>query len=152
MSAPANYDLNEIFEALADTFNGLDIGEDMSTVATTITAKPRIGGQLQVPAVVFELDGLEWDLNMGDGADGITIIATVLVQFVSEDDAQRQLLAFLSRKDTAGVARMKKALEDNETLAGTVSYAHMGGLRRVGVIEYEDTPYLGAEIVIGVVS
>lgn len=146
------YDLNEIFDACARTFNGLDTGDDLNGQSRTVTGYAEVVGNIQVPAVVLELDDITFDLEMGDGADGLSIMATVLVQTADAKSAQRALRAFLSRKPTAGVARLKAALEANPTLDGTVSYAVLGTVRRIGNITYDGVDYLGAELVIEAVT
>lgn len=152
MSAPASYDLNAIFDAMAAVFNGAETGADLNGNAQTVTAYSEVVGSLQVPAVVLELDDIAWDENMGDGADGIQIAATVLVQTADAKTAQREMRTFLSRMPTAGVARLKALLEANPTLGGLVSYAVMGQARRIGTITYDGVDYLGAELIIGVMS
>lgn len=144
----ANYDLNEILDALAAVFNGQETGDDYGGVAETISAYATVPGTLRVPAVVLELDDLDWDLAMGDGADGLQIVATVLVKTQETKGAQRALYAFLSRKPSSGHVRLKAALKADQTLDGLVSYLHMTTVRRIGLINYGGVDYQGAEIVI----
>lgn len=151
MSGPANYDLEQVMDALADVFN-VESGDEYGGVAQVITGYATVAAQVTAPAVVLELDDLSWDLDMGAGADGWTVLATVLVATQETDQAQRLMWRFLSRKPTAGLARLKAALEANKTLGGLVSYAHMTGVRRIGDLTYNGVDYLGAEIVIEVVS
>jgi len=148
----ANYDLNEVMDALAATFNGQETGDEYNGVAEKFSAYATVPGTLRVPAIVLELDDLDWDLDMGDGADGIQIIATVLIKTQETQGAQRALHAFLSRKPAAGSVRLKTALKANQTLGGLVSYLHMTTVRRVGLINYGGVDYQGAEIVIEGVS
>jgi hypothetical protein len=146
------YEIGEIMDALAGTFNGVPTGDTLSGVAQTIQCSAEVPGQISVPAIVLEIDDLDWDLNMGAGADGFTVLATVLVQFQDMAGAQRELWRFLSRRNTAGVARLKAALEANKTLGATVSYAIFSRVRSIGTIEYNKVPYLGAELIIEIVS
>jgi len=152
MPAPANYELNEVFDALADTWDGLETGQDFGGVAQVLACYAEVVGQVNVPAMVLELDDLDWDLEMGDGADAFTIVATVLLKTQESKGAQRALRTFLSRRAGSGVARLKAALKANQTLGGLVSYAHMTSVRRVGLINYNAVDYQGAELVIEVVS
>jgi hypothetical protein len=152
MPAPANYELNEVFDALAATWDGLETGDEFGGVAEILTCTSEVVGQVNVPAIVLELDDLDWDLNMADGADAFTIVATVLIKTQETKGAQRALRTFLSRRSGAGVARLKAALKANQSLGGLVSYAHMTSVRRVGLINYDAVDYQGAELVIEVVS
>lgn len=152
MSVPASYDLNAVFDALQDLFDGLDTGEDISGQAQIITAYSEVIGNIQVPAVVLELDDIAWDQTMGEGMDDFTIMMTILVQDVSTGDAQRQLRSFLSRAPGSGLARLKKTLEDNKTLGGLVSYVLMGGARQMGKIAYDGVDYMGIALPLEVTS
>jgi len=147
-----SYEIGEIMDALAGTFNGVPTGDVLNGVAQIISCAAEVPAQISVPAVVLEIDDLDWDLNMGAGADGFTVLATVLVQFQDMTGAQRELWRFLSRRNTAGVARLKAALQANQTLGGTVSYAVFSRVRSIGTIEYNKVPYLGAELIIEIVS
>lgn len=152
MSAPASYDLNEVFDALQDRFNGLDTGVDIGGAGQIITAYSEVPGNVQVPAVVLELDDISWDRTMGAGQDEFTIMMTILVQDVSTDGAQRQLRSFLSRAPGAGLARIKEQLEQDETLGGLVSYVRMGSARQMGKITYDSVDYMGVALPLEVVS
>ena len=152
MSAPAAYDLNEIFDALASVWSGELSGDELGGQAIQIIAEPEVAGDIQTPAVVLELDDITYDVNMGSGADSITILATALVATADDRTAQRQLRSFLSRKPTTGVARLKTLLDAEATLGGLVSYAQMGSLRRFGRITFDEVDYLGAELVIEVMT
>jgi hypothetical protein len=148
----ANYDLNEIMDSLAQVFRGQETGDDFGGVAEAFSAYSEVPGQIKVPAIVLEEDGLDWDLDMGDGADEIQIVATVLLKTNQTLGAQRSLRSFLSRKPSAGSVRLKAALKANQTLGGRVSYAHMRTVRRFGLINFGGVDYQGAEIVIEVMS
>jgi hypothetical protein len=146
------YEIGEIMDALAGTFNGVTTGDRLAGVAQSISCQAEVPGQVSVPAVVLEIDDLDWDLNMGAGADGFTVLATVLVQLQDLAGAQRELWRFLSRRNTSGVARLKAALETNKTLNGLVSYAIFSRVRSIGTIKYNAVDYLGAELIIEIVS
>lgn len=148
----ANYDLNEILDALAAVFQDVTTGNQFGGVNETISAYADVPDEVVTPAVVLELDDLDWDQNMGGGADTFTILMTVLVQNADNQGAQRALRAFLSRKQTAGIARLKAALEEDKTLGGLVSFAHLARVRDIGKITYGDVDYLGADLVIEVMS
>jgi hypothetical protein len=152
VSAPAAYDLNEVFDALQGVFNGLATGLEIGGQGQTLTAYSEVVGNVQVPAMVLELDDITWDETMGSGQDQFTIMATILVQDVSGADAQRELRSFLSRAPGAGLARIKATLEDNHTLGGLVSFVHMGAARQMGKITYDGTDYLGVALPLEVVS
>ena len=98
----------------------------------------------------LELDDLVWDVTMGRGADTWTVVGTALVQFADQQDAQRELRAFLSADGGAG--RLKAALEAEKTLSGLVSYVQLTQARRVGKISYAGVEYLGCELVFEVMS
>lgn len=150
MSAPASYDLNDIMDALATVFDGTPTGETHGGEAETFSAYAEVPGQFEPPAIVLELDTIEWDQNMGDGADSFTIVASVMVDYQDSRGAQRALRAMLSRE--GGVGKLKAALEASKSLNNLVSYAHMSSVRRIGEITYNDVTYLGAEIDIEVMS
>jgi hypothetical protein len=152
MSAPASYDLNAIFDALQVRLNGLETGDDLGGVAVTTTAYAEVVGNVQVPAIVLELDDMTYDLEMGSGADGISIVATCLIQNVNASGAQRALRTFMSRNVSAGVAKLKAVIDADPTLGGLVSYVQFGMVRRVGTLTYDSVDYLGAELILEVIS
>lgn len=148
--APASYDLNAVADALADIFDGVTTGVTLNGVAQVVTAYADVPGTVEVPAVVLELDDIQYDMTMGAGMDEFTFLALLLVEYQDEQTAQRALRSFMSRN--GGVGKLKAALEADKTLGGLVSVAHMTGVRRIGVIEYGEAAYLGAEIPIEVTS
>jgi hypothetical protein len=148
----ADYDIGQVMDALAAVFNGVETGDEIDGVAITLECQAEVGGQVDVPAVVLELDDQTWDLNMGSGADSLGIVAVVLVQYQEAEGAQRALWSFLSRKEGSGFLRLKAALEADQTLGGLVSYAIMTTVRNIGIITYGNVDYLGAEMIIEVVS
>lgn len=148
----AAYDLNEVMDALAAIFQGVATGDALGGVPVRITAYADVPEEIVTPAVVLELDDLDWDLDMGGGADTFTVLASVLVQKADSVGAQRAVRAFLSRKATSGVARLKAELETDKTLGGLVSYAHMVRVRDIGQTRYNDITYIGADLVIEVMS
>ncbi len=152
MSAPASYDINEIFDALAALFNGLATGDEFDGQAQVITAYPEVAGNIETPAMVLELDDIAWDETMGAGSDALVIMATVLVQDVETKGAQRALRSFLSRRDTSGMARLKARLESDRTLGGLVSFVQMGQARAIGRIKYDGVDYMGVALPLEVVS
>lgn len=151
MSA-ADYDLNEVMDALAALFSGVETGDEIGGVAITMEAHSEVVGQVDPPAVVFELDDQTWDLNMGDGADSFQVVALVLITYQDAQNAQRTMRSFLSRKVTSGMMRLKATLEADQTLGGLVSYAIMTGVRNIGQVTYSGIDYMGAELIIEVVS
>lgn len=146
------YDLPEILDALAALYDGLEVGDSIGGVPVTLQAIGMVPGQVNVPAAVFEVDNLTWDISMGRGADTFDVIATLLWQDEDSDSAQRSLLSFLSKRATSGAGRMKAALEGDQTLGGLVSYAIMSRVRDIGTQTYNGEDYLGAQIVIEVVT
>jgi hypothetical protein len=150
--AAADYDLNQIFDALAAVFDGVETGDEISGVAVAVSCTPEVQGQIEPPAVVLDFDDQDYDLNFGGGADSFGISAAVLVQYVDAEGAQRELRSFLSRKQTSGIGRLKAALEAEQTLGGLVSYVVMNGVRNIGVVTYAGVDYFGAELVLEVMS
>lgn len=145
-----SYDLNAVFDALAAVFDGLATGAQWDGASIALAAYAEVPGQVTVPALVLELDDLVWDVTMGRGADTWTVVGTALVQFADQQDAQRELRAFLSADGGAG--RLKAALEAEKTLSGLVSYVQLTQARRVGKISYAGVEYLGCELVFEVMS
>lgn len=148
----AKYEIEQIMEAIAALFDGIETGDEVGGVAITLECHAEVVAEVQPPSVVLELDDLTWDLNMGHGADGFTIAALALVTYQDMDNAQRALWRFLSRKNVNGVTRLKKVLEDDQTLGGLVSYAILTTVRNIGIITYAGVDYLGAEMIIEVIS
>lgn len=148
----ARYEIEEIMEALAAVFDGTATGDVIGGQAIKLECHPEVVGQIDPPSIVLELDDLNWDLNMAAGADGWTITALALVSYADMEGAQRALWRFLSRKSTSGIVRLKTALEADQTLGGLVSYAIMQNVRNIGVVTYNGVDYLGAELIIEVVS
>lgn len=148
----AKYEIEQIMEAIAALFDGIETGDEVGGVPITLECHAEVVAEVQPPSVVLELDDLTWDLNMGHGADGFTIAALALVTYQDMDNAQRALWRFLSRKNVNGVTRLKKVLEDDQTLGGLVSYAILTTVRNIGIITYAGVDYLGAEMIIEVIS
>lgn len=148
----AAYELEQVMDALAAVFNGVETGDEIGGVAVTMECHPEVTAQVQPPSMVLEIDDLNWDLNMGSGADSWTVTALALVTYQDMDSAQRLLWRFLSRKRTSGIMRIKAALEANQTLGGLVSYAVLASVRNIGTINYAGVDYLGAELIIEVMS
>lgn len=146
------YDIEDIMDALAGVFNGVPTGDIVGGQTITMEAHAEVVAQIDSPAMVLELDDQTFDLNMGAGADSIMIIGLVLVAQQDQEQAQRLLWRFLSRRPTSGLLRIKSALEEDQTLGGLVSYAILTTVRNIGVITYSGVDYLGAELVIEVVS
>lgn len=142
-----DYDLNEVAEALAAVFNGVDAwvidGQMVEVLATS-----EAGGVANVPAAVLELDDIAWDVSMGNGADMATFLLYVIVGQADSSSGQRLVRQLLSRGGTA--TSLKEALVDNQTLSGLVSYAHMPGPRTIGTINYAGVAYQGATLEIEV--
>jgi hypothetical protein len=145
----ADYDLNAIADALAATFQQLAMFRvDSTDVPLNAYAEPV--GVPTMPAIVMELDDLDWDIVMARGGDEFVFVATVLFSDADNVWGQRALRSALS---TGGLAnRMKDALEANQELGGQVSYAVMTGARRVGRFTYAGAEYIGAELVIEVTA
>lgn len=148
----ADYDIEQVMTALAATFDGMPTGDVIGGQTITIQCAPDVPAQVEPPTVVLELDGLNYDLNMGGGADSLPVAAIVLVAYQDQEGAQRLLWRFLSRKPTSGLMRLKGALEANQTLGGLVSYAIITGVRNIGTVNYDGVDYLAAELSIEVMS
>lgn len=147
-----HYEIEDIMDALASTFNGVATGDTIGGSAITIEAHAEVTGQIEPPAIVLELDNQDFDLNMASGADSLSVVALLLVTYQDTDNAQRLLWRFLSRGVGSGLFRVKQALENNQSLDGLVSYAIMTTVRNIGIVTYNGVDYLGAELVIEVVS
>lgn len=148
----AAYEIEAVMTALAHVFDGVQTGDEIGGVPTTLECHAEVVGQVDPPSIVLELDNLNWDLNMGGGADGFTVVALALVSYADMAGAQRALWRFLSRKSSSGIVRLKTALEADQSLGGLVSYAIMTNVRNIGVVTYNGVDYLGAELIIEVVS
>jgi hypothetical protein len=145
----ADYDLNEIADALALAVQGLDTyviyGQQEE-----ITATADAPGVANVPAIVFELDDVAWDTTMARGSDSFTFLAYLIVSSADSRSGQRLVRQLLSTGGLAG--RVKDALEVDTTLGGLVSYAVASGTRTIGNINYAGVDYQGATIVIEVMA
>jgi hypothetical protein len=145
----ADYDLNEIADALANAVQGLDTyvidGQQQD-----ITATGDVQGVANVPAIAFELDDIDWDITMARGADAFVFLAYVMVSSADNPSGQRLVRQLLSTGGLAG--RVKDALEQAGTLGGLVSYAVATGTRTIGNINYAGVDYQGAVLEIEVVA
>lgn len=145
----ADYDLNAIADALRDLFQG-EVMYVVGGVNVPLNAFSEVQGQVQAPALVIDLDDVDWDLTFQRGADAFTFRVSVLLQSADSTNGQRILRAALS---TGGIGtRIKDVMETDKTLGGLVSYADMVGTRKVGVIQYGGVEYVGAELIIEVVA
>lgn len=145
----ADYDLNEIADALAAAVQGLDTYV-ISGVQDEITATGDVPGVANMPAIAFELDDITWDITMARGADSFVFLAYLVVSSADSSSGQRLVRQLLSSGGLAG--RVKDALEEDTTLGGLVSYAVATGTRTIGTINYGGVDYQGAVIEIQVVA
>lgn len=145
----ADYDLNEIADALRDRFQGVVMFQvDSTNVPLNVISD--VEGQVTAPAMVIELDDIDWDLTFSRGSDAFRFLVSILLQSADSGNGQRILRSALS---TGGVGtRIKDVLHQDETLGGLVSIAHLAGTRRIGVIQYAGLDYIGAEMIIEVVA
>jgi len=145
----ADYDLNEIADALRDLFQG----KVMFTVngeQVPLNAYSEVPGDVPVPGLIIDFDDIDWDLTFARGADAFTFLVSVLLQSADSTNGQRILRAAMS---TGGVGtRIKDVMESDKTLGGLVSYSLLAGSRKVGVIQYAGVEYIGAELIIEVVA
>lgn len=145
----ADYDLNAIADALAAAVQGLDTyvidGQQQE-----VTGDSEVAGVANVPAIVFELEDITWDVTMARGADSFVFLAYLLVTSADSPSGQRLVRQLLSSGGLAG--RIKDALEQDSTLGGLVSYAVATGTRTIGNINYAGADYLGAVLEIEVVA
>lgn len=145
----ADYDLNEIADALAAAVQGLD-AYVIGGVQEEVTATGDVHGVANVPAVAIELDTIDWDITMARGADSFTFLAYLMVSSADSPSGQRLVRQLLSTGGLAG--RVKDALEQDTTLGGLVSYAVATGTRTIGNINFAGVDYQGATIVIEVTA
>lgn len=145
----ADYDLNAIADAMRDLFQG-QIFLSVNGEGVPMNVFSEVEGQAAAPAMIIELDDVDYDLTFARGSDDFTFLVMVLLQSADSDGGQRTLRAALS---SGGVgSKIKDILESDKTLGGLVSYADMTGTRRIGVIQYSGLAYIGAELVIEVVA
>lgn len=145
----ANYDLNAMADAMRDLFQG-EIMFQVNGLDVPLNVYSEVQGQAQVPAMVIELDDVDYDVTFARGSDDFTFFGIVLLQAADGTNAQRILRSALS---SGGVAtRVKDVLQANQNLSGTCSYAVMTGTRKIGTIQYAGLDYVGAELVIEVVA
>jgi hypothetical protein len=148
----ADYDLNEIADALALRWNGLTTVE-YDGVDRPMTALSEVVGSVQPPAIVLELDDIDWDLTMGRGSDTFTFLAYLIVATADSVSGQRLVRQLMSTGGAAG--RLKDAMDGvnvDRTLGGLVSIVHMPSPRSVGRINYSGVDYLGAILPIEVTA
>jgi hypothetical protein len=145
----ATYDLNAIADALAAVWQGMTT-DTYDGVPDKMNAYSEIEGNVPVPAIVVELEGIDYDVAMGRGADSFVFMAHMLVADDGSVHGQKLVRALLS---SGGVANsMKDRVEDDTTLGGLVSYVHFSGTRNVGTVPYNGTDYVGASLVFEVVA
>jgi hypothetical protein len=145
----ADYDLNEIADALASACQGLDTNVIYGQ-QEGLTATGDAPGVANMPALAIELDTVDWDMTMARGSDSFVFLAYLIVSSADSPSGQRLVRQLLSSGGTAG--RVKDALEEDTTLGGLVSYAVATGTRTIGNIIYNGIPYQGATIAIEVVA
>lgn len=144
----ADYDLNDVADALAARFNGVD-GWIISGQQVEVTATAEAGGVANVPAAVLELDSVDWDVSMARGADAAVFLLYLLVSSSDSGSGQRLTRQLLSSGNLA--TSLRDSLDNGDrTLGGLISYAAMGSTRTIGVIDYAGARYLGATIEIAV--
>jgi hypothetical protein len=145
----ADYDLNEIADALESRFSGVAMFK-VDGVDVPLNVVSEVEGQVVPPAMVIIFDDLDWDLTFARGSDAFTFVISVLLRSADSGGGQRILRTALS---TGGVGtKIKDILEQDTTLGGLVSHAVMTGTRRIGVIQYSGLEYIGADIVIEMVA
>ena len=143
----ADYDLNAIADALADTWRDLPTGATYDSEPESISVYSEAQGVATVPAIVIELDDVSYDLTMGRGSDTATFLAYFLLSTADSPDAQRSLRAALSSGGV--VTRLVDKLVDND-FSAVASIVHMTGTRSIGNINYAGVDYLGATLEIEV--
>lgn len=88
-------------------------------------------------------------LSMARGHIGLTFVVTVLVENKVDDEAQDRLDAYL---DPSGSSSAWAAIESSLTLSGVAENAVVQVVRNYTAYTFNDIPYLGAEIVVGVLA
>lgn len=155
----ADYDLNAIADKLATA-----LCPDTWTIdgqQRKVTAYPEPVDQVVVPALVIDLDTVEWDTSMGRGADMFVFLAHLVVSESDSKSGHRLTRQLLSSGNA--VTSLKDALEGNDqdtdaeildkrTLGGLVSYAVLSRTRTIGSINFAGAEYIGATLEIGVCS
>jgi hypothetical protein len=144
-----SYDLNAIADALRDRFQGLAT-DTYGGVARTLSTYSEPPDNVSTPALAIELDEVTYDVTMGRGADVLRFLAYLVVDASDSPEGQRLVRRILS---SGGLAHsLKDKLEEDVTLGGLVSYAHMAGTRTIGTITYNSVDYQGATLEIQVVT
>lgn len=137
----ADYDLNEIADALAAVWSNMGT-LDYDGVDRTVTSLSEIDGSMEPPAIGIELDDLNWDITMSRGADEFTFLAYLIVGSGDSGSGQRLVRQLLS---TGGLLdKLKDKLEASKTLGGLVSYANLTTPRSIGRITWAGVDYQGA--------
>ena len=130
-------DLSAIRQALADKMGNV---YGLRSSATMPDA-PR------PPQAVILPDRIEYDLDMGRGADTFFFLVTVIVGRADDRAAQNNLDRFVSGSDS-----IKAAIEADMTLGGVVNFARVTEMTNYRQINVGDTIYLGAEFEVEVVA
>lgn len=88
-------------------------------------------------------------LSMARGHIGLTFVVTVLVENKVDDESQDRIDAYL---DPSGSSSAWAAIESSLTLSGVAENAVVQQIRNYTAYTFNDIPYLGAEIVVGVLA
>jgi hypothetical protein len=144
----ADYDLNDIADALATATEGLTT-ETYNNTDTPLATYSEVEGVVSAPALVFELDDVNYDLTAGRGSDAFVFLGQLLVAEADAGTGQRLVRRVLS--SGGEVDRIKDAIEEDTTLGGLVSYVHFSGTRSIGRVTYNGIDYHGAVLVFEVV-
>jgi hypothetical protein len=145
----AEYDLNAIADALAAVWQGMPT-DTYDGRQQSVNAFAEVEGNVPVPAIVIELDDVNWDLTFDRGVDSFTFLAHLIVAEAGSEEGQRLVRKLLS---SGGLAHsVKDRLEEDKTLGGLVSYAVTQRTRSVGRITYAGADYQGVTLAIEVVT
>lgn len=104
--------------------------------------------QINPPVAMIQPEPFDFDAVLGSGEDPVFRI-TILVSRTSERGAQKKLDSFLA---FTGPTSIKAALEQDKTLSGVCADWYGLKLDRYGWFEVGSVIYLGAELVVTVMT
>lgn len=100
-------------------------------------------------AMVGGPDPIEYDKTYGRGHDDMTFPIILFSSRVSDVDSQTTIDAYL---DPFGASSLKQAIEADPTLGGVVEDLRVESTREYGPQEVNGVTYLGAVLIVSVMS
>jgi hypothetical protein len=135
--------LTQVRQALATALSGITVD------GKTLTAIPRLAGQLDPPAaVIAPADGDFLTYRTSSSTHDLVLAVTVFLQWGEDQSATESLDAMIA---TSGASSVFAAVDANQTLGGVVDAAEVISARDYGIREFpNEVRYLSCEFLVEV--